>query len=51
MMDAMTEAVGIPHEKGQAEFEIPEKLRHWNKWTSSQEYLDRWHQARSKPKK
>jgi hypothetical protein len=48
MMDAMTEAVGIPHEKGQAEFEIPEKLRHWNKWVSSKEYLDRWHKAKSK---
>jgi hypothetical protein len=51
MMDAMTEAVGISHEKGQTEIEIPEKLRHWNKWTSSKEYLDRWHQAQSKPKK
>jgi hypothetical protein len=51
MMDAMTEAAGIPHKKGQTEIEIPEKLRHWNKWTSSQEYLDRWHQAQSKPKK
>jgi hypothetical protein len=51
MMDAMTEAVGIPHGKGQVEFEIPEKLRHWNKWVSSKEYLDRWHQAKSKTKK
>jgi hypothetical protein len=51
MMDAMTEAVGIPYEKGQAEIEIPEKLRQWNKWTSSQEYLERGHQAQSKPKK
>jgi hypothetical protein len=51
MMDAMTEAVGIPHKKGQTEIEIPEKLRHWNKWASSKEYLDRWHQARSKQNK
>jgi hypothetical protein len=51
MIDAMTEAVGLPHQKGQAEIEIPEKLRHWNKWTASQEYLDRWQQAQAKRKK
>jgi hypothetical protein len=30
VLDALTEAVGIPHERGMAEIEIPEKLRHYN---------------------
>ena len=48
MMDAMTEAAGIPYEKGQTEIEIPKKLRHWNTWVSSEEYLERW--AKTHPK-
>jgi hypothetical protein len=27
IIDALTEAVGIPHKRGQAEIEIPEELR------------------------
>jgi hypothetical protein len=31
VIDALTEAVGIPHERGQTEIEIPEKLRYYDK--------------------
>jgi hypothetical protein len=30
VIDALTEAVGIPHERGQAEIEIPKKFRFYN---------------------
>jgi hypothetical protein len=40
-IDALTEAVGIPHQKGQAEIEIPEKLKHYREWKSSKEYKER----------
>jgi hypothetical protein len=48
VLDALTEAVGIPHQKRQAEIETPEKLRDWNKWTMSKEYQERWAKAKSK---
>jgi hypothetical protein len=32
VLDALTEAVGIPHQRGQAEIEIPEKARHYEEW-------------------
>jgi hypothetical protein len=41
IIDALTEAVGIPHKKGQAEIEIPEKLRSETKWLLSEEYQER----------
>src|SRR4051794_28744485 len=43
VIDALTEAVGIPHEKGQTEFEIPEQLRGQNypEWCFSSEYKAR----------
>ena len=41
IIDALTEAVGIPHKKGQAEIEIPEKLRSETKWLLSEEYHER----------
>jgi hypothetical protein len=38
IIDALTEAVGIPHQRGQAEIEIPEKLRHYDEYIFSKEY-------------
>jgi hypothetical protein len=38
MIDALTEAADIPHEPGQTEVVIPEKLRHFTKWSMSDEY-------------
>ena len=41
MVDALTEVVGVPHERGQTEVIIPEELRNYSKWVMSQEYQDR----------
>jgi hypothetical protein len=40
MIDALTEVVGIPHQKGQTEITIPERLRGENywQWRASAEY-------------
>ena len=48
LIDALTEAAGIPHQRGQAEVEIPEKLRNYNKYVMSKEYQTRWTQAQAK---
>jgi hypothetical protein len=48
IIDALTEAVGIPHQKGQAEIKIPEKLKHYLKWIMSKECKERWPKAYSK---
>ena len=48
LLDAMAEAARIPHEKGRAEIEIPEKLRHYNKWLMSPEYHQRFAAANAK---
>jgi hypothetical protein len=40
-VDALTEAAGVPHERGQTEVIIPEKLRNYSKWVMSQKYQDR----------
>jgi hypothetical protein len=31
VLDALTEAAGVPHQRGKTEVEIPEKLRNYNK--------------------
>src|SRR4051812_49386542 len=41
IIDALTEAIGIPHEKGQTEIPIPEKLKDFISYQFSQEYQDR----------
>jgi hypothetical protein len=41
MINALTEAADIPHEPGQTEVVIPEKLRHFTKWSMSDEYLNK----------
>jgi hypothetical protein len=48
LIDAMTEAAGIPHEKGQTAIVIPEKLRHYNRYLLSPEYQERLSQAQAK---
>jgi hypothetical protein len=48
VIDSLTEAVGIPHQKGQAVIEIPEKLRDYDKWVSSKEYKERVAKAKAK---
>jgi hypothetical protein len=48
LLDALTEAAGIPHQRGQADVEIPEKLRSYNKYVMSNEYQTRWTQAQAK---
>jgi hypothetical protein len=47
LLDSLTEAAGIPHQRGQAEIEIPEKLRNYNKYVMSNEYQTRWTQAQA----
>ena len=40
IINALTDAVGIPHKKRQAEIAIPEKLKHYSTWTGSEEYRE-----------
>jgi hypothetical protein len=47
-LDALTEAVGIPHQRGQTEVEIPEKVRHYHRYRMSEEYRQRWNEAMAK---
>jgi hypothetical protein len=49
LLDALTEASGIPHQRGQTEVQIPEKLRNYNKLVMSNEYQTRLAQAQAKP--
>jgi hypothetical protein len=48
MLDALTEAAGVPHQRGQTEVQIPEKLRNYTKDQMSAEYQTRWAQAQAK---
>jgi hypothetical protein len=41
IIDALAEAVGIPHERGQAEIVIPEKLKYYSKYQLTKEYQER----------
>ena len=47
LLGAMAEAAGVPHQRGQTEITIPEKLRHYNQYMMSQEYQDRWTNAKA----
>ena len=47
VINALTEAVGIPHQRGQAEIEIPENLKHYSEWQVSEEYQERVAKAKS----
>jgi hypothetical protein len=48
VLDALTEAAGVPHQRGQTEIEIPEKLRNYNRYLMSPEYQARLTQAKVK---
>jgi hypothetical protein len=48
LLDALTEAAGIPHQRGKTDIEIPEKLRNYNKYLMSEEYQHKWTQAQAK---
>ena len=47
LLGAMAEAAGVPHQRGQTEITIPEKLRHYNKYLLSSEYEERLTKAKS----
>jgi hypothetical protein len=51
LLDALTEAAGIPHQRGQTEVPIPEKLRNYTKYQMSAEYQTQWAQAQAKRNK
>jgi hypothetical protein len=46
VIDALTEACGIPHKRGQGEIAIPEKLKDYDTWTESEEYRERLARAK-----
>ena len=48
LLDAMAEAAGIPHQRGQTEIAIPEKLHNYNHYLMSPEYQERWDNAKSR---
>jgi hypothetical protein len=45
IIDALTEVVSIPRQRGQTEIEIPEKLRDYDAYQLTQEYRERVAQA------
>jgi hypothetical protein len=47
LLDAMAEAAGVPHQRGQTEITIPEKLRKYNQYLMSSEYEELWNKAKS----
>ena len=51
VLDAFAEAAGVPHQRGQSEIEIPEKLRNYNKYIMSAEYQTRLTEAKAKRRK
>jgi hypothetical protein len=48
IIDAMSEAVGIPRQKGTREIEIPDKLKNYNQWLMSKDYQERLAMAKAK---
>jgi hypothetical protein len=51
VLDALTEAAGVPHQRGQTEIQIPEKLRNYNQYLMSPEYQARLTEAQAKRRK
>jgi hypothetical protein len=47
LFGAMAEAAGLPHQRGQTEITIPEKLRHYNQYLMSSEYEERLNKAKA----
>jgi hypothetical protein len=48
VLDALTEAAGVSHQRGQTEIVIPEKVRNYNQYLMSPEYQARLTQAKVK---
>lgn len=48
LLDALTEAAGVPHQRGKGEVEIPEKLRSYTTYQMSSEYQQKQAQAQAK---
>ena len=51
VLDALTEAAGVPHQRGQTDVEIPEKLRNYNQYLMSPEYQAKFAEAQAKRRK
>jgi hypothetical protein len=51
VLDALTEAAGVPHQRGKTEVEIPEKCRNYNRYLMSPEYQARLTEAQAKRRK
>jgi hypothetical protein len=51
ILDALTEAIGLSHQKGQADIEIPQKLWNYGEYIQSEEHLQRWEQAQAQRRK
>jgi hypothetical protein len=51
VLDALTEAAGVPHQRGQTEVEIPEKLRNYNRYLMTPEYQAKFAEAQAKRRK
>ena len=51
VLDALAEAAGVPHQRGQTEIEIPEKLRNYNRYLMSPEYQAKLTEAQAKRRK
>jgi hypothetical protein len=51
VLDAFAEAAGVPHQRGQTEIEIPEKLLNYNRYLMSPEYQAKLSEAQVKRRK
>src|SRR4029453_4108587 len=51
VLDALTDAAGVPHQRGKTEVEIPEKLRNYNRYLQSPEYQAKLAEAQAKRRK
>ena len=51
LLDALTEAAGVQHQRGQTEVEIPEKLRNYKRYLMSPEYQAKLTEAQAKRRK
>ena len=51
VLDALTEAAGVPHQRGKTEVEIPEKARNYNQYLMSPEYQAKLTEVQAKRRK
>jgi len=47
ILDALTDALSIPHQRGQAEIPVPEKLRHYSRYLGSPQYKELFYKAQA----